>query len=360
MGELWRLVRERGCSVIRKFFCLFLIKIKMVHDKYSPEWRPSSVPPPRWNGRPQQDMGHNPSLPPKPPGKTLMYVYEHPDGTTTYHTVNQETPVSPEYTTIPAPLSRNQLNGYGEVDGYGMPITNGHGSPEVVRSGAAHNGRGYNVLADVGDGPTLRPSSRAGRLFAKQQERMPKYTSESQASPQPAARTAPPTPLPRRCATSFGERNMPWVNGNGNKKSNVKWGVPQHLQSDREPYEDVNGYRGSALAPLPQPLPEWRAKTETGYKFGDPPIRPFSSVGFGNTHSGWGDKNSYYPFTVGSKIGIPVATVSFDARLYQVNPHRKQVAQDAYTPELFLMRDFHARPVGWTREFVDQYYHGRI
>ena len=56
--------------------------------------RPSSVPPPgmipgqRYNGSRGVDYNHTPQLPPKPPGRTLMYVYEQPDGTTTYHTVN--------------------------------------------------------------------------------------------------------------------------------------------------------------------------------------------------------------------------------------------------------------------------------
>jgi len=312
------------------------------------ERRPSSVPPPRWRPGQADHHGGNPQLPPKPPGKTLMYVYEHPDGTTTYHTVNQDGP------------SEHVDHGYG-VNG-AQP-----GSPDRA---AAPQGRGYNLLADMGD---VRPSSRAGRLFAKQQERMPRYTSESQAPPQAPPRTAPPTPLPRRCMTSLAggaaggdgmtsRSNLPaWLNGAGKKSNGVKWGVPQHLQNGGNTYgDDVMDYRGSALAPLPQPLPEWRAKTEANYKYGDPPIRPFSAVGFGNTHSGgWGD-SPYYPFTVGSKIGIPIGTVSFDARLYQVNPHRKQVAQDAYTPELFLMRDFNARPVGWTRDFVVQYHHGRV
>jgi len=287
-----------------------------------------------------------------------MYVYEHPDGTTTYHTVDQASPAPVEY----AP-----------ADEYYYDSPNGGGSPEhqMMRSPSAQpppTGRGYNLLADVGDG--LRPASRGGRLFAKQQERMPRYTSESQAAMTAPQRTAPPTPAPRRCVTAQGNGvSLPPWGGPGGKKPQVKWGIPQHLQQNgngaaqngaNNIYDEVTGYRGNALAPLPQPLPEWRAKTETNYKFGDPPIRPFSAVGFGNTHSGWGDKNSYYPFTLGSKIGIPIATVSFDARLYQVNPHRKQVAQDAYTPELFIMRDFNAKPLGWTREFVDQYYHGRI
>jgi len=322
----------------------------MVKDRYSSDWRPSSEPP-RWNGRSNNE---HPSLPPKPPGKTLMYVYEHPDGTTTYHTVAQDSPAPPEYASVSAPVSTAHLNGYSDEYSNGG---NGNGTADPKNR---HVGRGYNLLADVGDGPSLRPSSRAGRLFTKQQERMPRYTSESQAPPTPSARTLPPTPLPRRCLTSAGDRNMPWSSSTSKRGNNVKWGASQNLQNGTSAYDDIHGYRGNALAPLPQPLPEWRAKTESNYRFGDPPIRPFSTVGFGNTCSGWENKNSYYPFQLGSKIGIPIATVSFDARLYQMNPHRKQVAQDAYTPELFLMRDFNARPVGWTREFVDQYFHGRI
>jgi len=311
--------------------------------------RPSSVPPQgmipgqRYNGSRGVDYNHTPQLPPKPPGRTLMYVYEQPDGTTTYHTVNHDTPEPPQYAAA----------GY-EV---GPPPTPGYSPEQRDTRSASQQGRGYNLLADVGD--SIRPSSRAGKLFAKQQERMPRYTSESQAPPVPAQRYSaqPPTPLPRRASTSLDNiaRPLPWQQGG--KKGGVKWGVPKHLQSQNGYHDD--DYKGGALAPLPQPLPEWRAKTEAGYKFGDPPIRPFSTVGYGNTQSGVNGHlgNQWLP---GSKIGIPVATVNFDARLYQVAPHRKQVAQDAFTPELFLVRDFNAKPVGWNEQFVDQYFHGRI
>ena len=196
----------------------------------------------------------------------------------------------------------------------------------------------------------MRPASRAGRLFAKQQERMHKYTSESQAPPQPA---------PRRSTTSYGERSMPWQQQNGNGKKS-KWGVPKHLQQNGLPTEDL--YKGNALAPLPQPLPEWRAKTEANYKYGDAPLNPFSSAGFGKAVSGgWGERNSMYPFNIGtSKIGIPIATVTFDSRLYRAQPHRKQIANDAYTPQLFVSRDFNAKPQGWTRDYVEHYFQGRI
>nr|XP_039273614.1 uncharacterized protein LOC120347633 [Styela clava] len=333
-----------------------------------------------------------PAVSHKPGSKVYLYVYdsepETPASAPQYyrnpHFTRQTSEGSVQYPYANEKKQRQET----DAQHPSPPIAQNRTGRQRVRDQGKKSDKGYKVLAEVT--PHLRSSSRGGRMFVKQRQRMEQYTKESQNT-----RNDENNPYAAE-HNDFVDQGAsdgwatPWNMANKSPTA-VKYITAKRLagpmnKTSRRALRDPLGF-------LPKPPDFWRAKVEQNFPNGPkvaPPIRPRSrqwhNPGYGEMNGYslhrpdsappddspslhddqyYNPNNIYDEYDNGylseydvprrpASVSLPGATIHFNAKQYYAAPHRRQGLRkgwNTYTTTPHVERDFNARPKGWNRYY---------
>uniref|UniRef100_H2Y773 Uncharacterized protein n=1 Tax=Ciona savignyi TaxID=51511 RepID=H2Y773_CIOSA len=308
-------------------------------------WKPVSVPIPKGEKLNLQTV-HPPPTAHKPGGKVYVYMYEAPENGSTYSQGGKIPANGKIFLSPPANGPPYKFPCSNEIG-----PTNGRKTPEVrLKERSKKNSKGYKVIADVTN-KTERPSSRGGRMFMKQKDRMDKFTSPGSVGQR----------MEERPSSPVGMESTPWDSPESNP--NIKY-LPVHVYNApfKNGYE--NGENPHFLSPeytrhRPEsagggtaPPRAWNQSSMTSPRCGSAPPHELNN----------GDDQGCITGTIngckaGSKYGVSAASLSFNARKHKANPCRGGILnRGVYVTQPHAHLDFNARAVGWNRDFARNYY----
>lgn len=331
-----------------------------------------------------------PAVSPKPGSKVYLYVYDSEPETAAAVPQYYKNPHFTRQTSegsAPYPYANEKKQREQQVEEHRPPPPQNRTGRQRVREQGRKSDKGYKVLAEVT--PHLRSSSRGGRMFVKQRQRMEQFTKESQ--------------------NTDNDENNPYAGQNDfvDQGASDAWATPWNMATksptavkyitakrlagpmNRAPRRGLR----DPLGFLPKPPDFWRAKVEQNFPNGPkvaPPVRPrirqWHNPGEGELYGNplqrpdsappaespnlyddqaYNPNNIYDEYDNGylseydvpkrpASVSLPSATIHFNAKQYYAAPHRRQGLRkgwNTYTTTPYAEKDFNARPKGWHRNY---------